>query len=51
MSFLWLNFSVSLFHVFLLIEGLGGCPAVRLYYPALAGHESLLHVHRYCFFP
>lgn len=31
-------------HVFLMIESLGGCRAVRLYYPALTGHESTLRV-------
>lgn len=50
MPFLQPSFCVLLFHVFLLIEGLGSCPAVRLYYLASAGHESMLRVHRYCFF-
>lgn len=37
-------------HVFLMIESLGGCRAVRLRYPVLAGHESMLRVHKYFFF-
>lgn len=44
MSFLQPSFWELLFHVFLLIEGWGGCPTVRLYYPASAGHESMLRV-------
>lgn len=37
-------------HVFLMMESLGGCRAVRLHYPALAGPESTLRVHKYLFF-
>ena len=36
--------------VFLMVESLGVCRAVRLYCPALPGHESALRVHKYFFF-